>query len=220
MELSKQELILLLELEFARLSHSKDNARAAAIFDQIELLKREDDPSFYVDLFWRYSQEGLIPHRAAALGALYSFIVSHDRHPIEAQFEGFDVKIESDSDGMVKLPAWIVKEIFHAVATYLTENASSLNAAFDLPGGKKGSKKINLPLSDLNTVQTLTTFRVRDVERGGRGAISRAASEIEELAISKSKTGEDASGYEEKSVRNARKRMRSAFAIRDHSRKN
>ena len=110
---------------------------------------------------------------------------------------------------------WIVVELLTGFARYMTDNEKDLNAAFEISKGRKGSKKICAPLNDLNITQTATYFRVRDIGRGGSGAKSKAAAEIEEWAMRQSANGDNTAGLEERTVRKAWANIRRAFIERD-----
>ncbi len=211
----RELIIQALDHEFGRLISLGEDDKAGVCKDLIDILRHENDRGFYVDLFYRYQKENMISPGGAAIGALYSFCVAEQKSPIVALHEGCELCLDIDSDGMTKVPNWILMELFFAFNGYLCGDSKDLHKAFGIRRGKSGRSKIRSPLEDLNTTEALTINRLMDSKAGGRGAISKAAGKIEEWAREGSPTGNKAFGYEERSVREARRRIRKAFIQRD-----
>ena len=76
----------------------------------LRIYESENNPGFYVDLYYRYYREGFISHRAAALAALYAFVAAPSKHPLKAIEEGdIDTEIAVNKRGMAMVPAWILQ---------------------------------------------------------------------------------------------------------------
>lgn len=205
-------IIQALDQEFGRLISLGEDDKAGVCKDLIDILQHENDRGFYVDLFYRYQKEGMISSGGAAIGAFFSFCVAEQKSPIVALDKGGEFCLDSDSDGMTKVPNWILRELFRAFKSYLCGDSKDLHKAFDVRGGRR---KIRSPLEDLNTVEALTIHRFLDIQAEGRGAASKAAGKIEQWARAGSRTGDKTFGYEERSVLDAKRRIRKAFVQRD-----
>lgn len=220
MELQHRDLLIeILHDEFGRLVVKGEDAKAGVLKDAIDILSMEHDPGFYVDVYFRYAKEGLIPWPAAAVGALYAFVAAHDKPPIEAKFEGCQPTLALNENNMAKVPFWILSEVFKGFSAYISNNAHDLNSAFGIPKGTKGSSKVFSPIEDLNKCEIATYERLKDIQEGGRGAKSNAAARMEEWARSKSLTGVETFGFEERSTRKAISRMRKAFILRNQKKR-
>jgi len=215
----RESIIQALDHEFGRLISLGEDDKAGVCKDLIDILRHENDRGFYVDLFYRYQKENMISPGGAAIGALYSFCVAEQKSPIVALHEGCELCLDIDSDGMTKVPNWILMELFFAFNGYLCGDSKDLHKAFGIRRGKSGRSKIRAPLEDLNTTEALTFIRLKNIQDGGRGATSKAAGKIEQWAQALTRDGKKTFGYEERSVREAKSRIRKAFILRDTRRR-
>lgn len=192
-----------------------DPKTVGVYINMLGLYESEDDPEFYADLFYGYYKEGLMTYRAAALAGLHAFLAAPTKHPFKAIEEGhIDVEIAVDERGMARVPAWILQGLFEGIHNYLTHTSASLNQAFQITGGKKGPAKLRRPLRDLDTTEFLLASRFSKIVSGEKPSKLAAAAELEEWVASHSKDG-STQGYNERSSRDAFKRIRRAFAALD-----
>ncbi len=214
-DLSREQFVVECRADIERLRAAGADPEIIKVYEGLlKIHGYGNDPGLYVELYEGYSEQGLMSNRAAALGALYAFIATFSRHPLDAIDDGIDLHIPEDKNGMVKVPAWIVQGLFEGIFSYLTHTSPSLNRAFQIMGGKRGAEKLESPLRDLSTVENMLISKLARIQSGEMLSTSAAAIELEVQATLL--TGSDKTeGYNERSSYNAWRRIHQAFADHD-----
>lgn len=215
-DLSREQFVVECRADIERLRAAGADPEIIEVYAGLLIIHGHgNDPAFFADLYYRYFKEGFMSFRAAALGALYSFIAAPTKDPFEAIYEGdIDIAIPFDGLGMGKAPAWVLRGLFEGVHEYLTHTSGSLNQAFQISGGTKGAAQLDLPLRDLSTVENMLISKLARIQSGEMLSTSAAAIELEVQATLL--TGSDKTeGYNERSSRSAWRRIHQAFADHD-----
>ena len=83
-DLSREQFVVECRADIERLRAAGADPEIIEVYEGLLIIHGYgNDPGLYADLYEGYSEQGLMSNRAAALGALYAFIATFSRHPLE-----------------------------------------------------------------------------------------------------------------------------------------